>query len=142
MDRIVAGIDGSDCSYRAVRWALDEARRHGATLEVVMAWHWGDQRHLDPDEGFDPDYDHEKASKVLDAYLDQALGDDRDGVEARAVLDLPARALMEAAEDADLLVVGSRGRGGFKGLVLGSVSSQVVTHAPCPVVVLPGHCDT
>lgn len=142
MARIVVGIDGSECSFRAVRWARAEARRRDATLEVVMAWHWGDQRHLDPNEGFDPEYDQEKASKVLDAYLDQALGDDRDGVEARAVLDLPARALMEAAEDADLLVVGSRGRGGFKGLLLGSVSSQVVTHAPSPVVVLPVHCET
>jgi nucleotide-binding universal stress UspA family protein len=139
MDRIVVGIDGSDHAARAVRWARDEARVHGATLEVVMAWHWGDQRHADPNAAFDPAYNEESAAEALEAYLDAALGNDREGVEARAVLDLAARALLDAGEDADLLVVGSRGRGGFKGLLLGSVSQQLTTHAPCPVVVVPSH---
>lgn len=137
MNRIVVGIDGSAHAARAVRWARREAAAHDATLRVVMAWHWGDQRHADPDAPFDPGYGQESAQEALEAFLADALGDDRDGVEAVAVLDLPARALLEAAEDADLVVVGSRGRGGFAGLMLGSVSQQVVTHAPCPVVVVP-----
>ncbi|MBY5162776.1 universal stress protein [Salsipaludibacter albus] len=137
MDRIVVGIDGSPHAARAVRWARDEARAHGAILQVVMAWHWGDQRHVDPDAPFDPTYDQEAARETLEAFVAQALGDDLDGVEAVAVLDLPARALLEQAEDADLVVVGSRGRGGFAGLMLGSVSQQVMTHAPCPTVVVP-----
>lgn len=139
MDRIVVGIDGSPHAARAVRWAHDEARTHDATLQVVMAWHWGDQRHVDPDAPFDPSYDQESAGEALTAFVAQALGEHHDGVEMTAVLDLPARALLEAAEDADLVVVGSRGRGGFAGLMLGSVSQQVVTHAPCPAVVVPDH---
>lgn len=137
MERIVVGIDGSEHSAKAVRWALAEARAHGATLDVVMAWHWGNQRHADPDARFDPSYNEESAAEALEAYLEAAIGDDRDQVRARPVLDLPARALLDAGADADLLVVGSRGQGGFKGLLLGSVSQQIVTHAPCPVVVVP-----
>lgn len=137
MRRIVVGIDGSQHAARAVRWALAEARDHDATLEVVMAWHWGDQRHADPDAPFDPSYNEGSAVEALESYLDAAIGDDRDRVETRPVLDLPARALLDAGADADLLVVGSRGQGGFKGLLLGSVSQQIVSHAPCPVVVVP-----
>lgn len=110
---------------------------HAAELVVVMAWHWNDQRHDDPDVRFDPDYDQARAEEVLETYLQQALGDDRDDVVAKAVMDLPAKALLAEAAEADLVVVGSRGRGGFKGLMLGSVSDQVVTHSPCPVVVIP-----
>jgi nucleotide-binding universal stress UspA family protein len=70
---------------------------------------------------------------------DEGIGTDGDSitVTARAVAGHPAEALLDAAEGAELVVVGSRGRGGFAGLVLGSVSQQVASHAPCPVMVVP-----
>jgi nucleotide-binding universal stress UspA family protein len=134
--RIVVGVDGSESSTCALRWALDEAETRGAGLTVLMAWDY-----LSPPgrETFDPAYDEEVALEVLDGIV-RPLAAERPAVpvETRAVCDFPARALLEAAADADLLVVGARGLGGFAGLLLGSVSQQCVTHAPCPVVVVHG----
>jgi nucleotide-binding universal stress UspA family protein len=133
---VVVGADASESSRRAIRWAADEARVRGAVLEVVHAWTLLGQ----PDEGtFNPNYGENEARQVLDAELD-ALGDALDGIEVErtVVCDLGAPALLEAGKRADLLVVGSRGRGGFRGLLLGSVSSQIVHHAPCPVAIVPG----
>lgn len=133
--RVVVGSDGSESSRQAIRWAADEARARGAVLEVVHAWTLLGQ----PDAGtFDPHYGETEARQLLDAELD-GLGDALDGleVERTVVCDLGAPALLDAAERADLIVVGSRGLGGFRGLLLGSVSSQVVQHATCPVAVIP-----
>ena len=133
--RVIVGADGSEGSRRAIRWAADEARIRGAVLEVVHAWTLLGQ----PDDGtFDPDYGEDQARQLLDAELD-AVGDALDGVEVErtVVCDLAAPALIDAAKRADLLVVGSRGRGGFRGLLLGSVSSQVVHHATCAVAIVP-----
>lgn len=133
--RVIVGADGSEGSRRAIRWAADEARIRGAVLEVVHAWTLLGQ----PDDGtFDPDYGEDQARLLLDAELD-AVGDALDGVEVErtVVCDLAAPALIDAAKRADLLVVGSRGRGGFRGLLLGSVSSQVVHHAACAVAIIP-----
>jgi nucleotide-binding universal stress UspA family protein len=86
-----------------------------------------------------PDYDDDDARAFLEQLVAETLGEDR---PARTTLspinDLPARALIDASEDAALVVVGSRGLGGFRELLLGSVSGQVVRHATCPVVVVPG----
>lgn len=132
---VTVGVDASEGSIRALRWALREARLRGARLRAVLAWSYLDQ----PKGSFDPAYGEDDARGQLDEALALVAGG-ADDVEIDPVLvnDLPARALLAAARDADLLVVGSRGLGGFKGLLLGSVSQQVVQHAPCPVVVVPG----
>jgi nucleotide-binding universal stress UspA family protein len=140
MARIVVGVDGSDLARAALRFAVDEARLRGATLEVVTAWYEPYVAPTMATVAVDPTLLEEGADKTLDAAVD---GIDTSGVEIRRSIrrGRPAEALLEAARDADLLVVGSRGRGGFTGLLLGSVSQQVVHHATCPVVVVPdpGH---
>lgn len=131
MGTIVVGVDGSKGSTRALRWALDEGRLRGDAVRVVHAFHR---------ETFE---DNETLAQQAAAVLDEALsdaGDKRQDVTVRteAIRDRrPAHALVELSADADLLVVGSRGLGGFSGLLLGSVGQQVVHHARCPVVVIP-----
>ncbi len=129
---VVVGVDGSPGAQKALRWAAREARLRQARLRVVMAWSYLKQ----PDGAFDPDYGEDDARRQADA----ALGADGEGIEVEAVpvCDLPARALLQSAADADLVVVGARGVGGFKGLLLGSVSQQVAQRAPCPVVIARG----
>lgn len=132
---IVVGIDGSPESKAALRWAIDEARLRRARLVAVFAWHYG--VFLDGPQVVVPDLER-SAEEVLDAAVDEA-GVDGVEVERRTVQGTPAQALVEAAKEAELLVVGSRGRGGFSGLLLGSVSQQCVHHATCPVVVVRGN---
>ena len=139
MERIVVGIDGSDPSRRALRWAVAEARLRGAVVVAVHAWsipYVGGYPYAAPD--LHPDELARAARQELDAVVDAA---DTSGlaapVERLAVEGAAARALLDVAKDAHLLVVGSRGRGGFAGLLLGSTSQQVCHHATCPVVVVP-----
>jgi nucleotide-binding universal stress UspA family protein len=149
MARIVVGVDGSPGAAKALRWALAEARLREASLLVVHAWMvplidalpepWmiGSPPVGPSDEEV---YAHlaAAAKSMLDDSLDQARSQEpRLEVEGEIVEARAAAALIAAAGDADLLVVGSRGRGGFAGLLLGSVSAQCVHHAPCPVVVVP-----
>jgi nucleotide-binding universal stress UspA family protein len=131
--RVVVGVDGSAGSRRALRRAALEALAHDATLEVVLAWGLLDQ----PGGGFDPQYDEGAARDDLQRIVEDELDPEPPRIELRPVNDLPSRALLTAGEGAWTLVVGSRGLGGFKGLLLGSVSQQVVHHAPCPVMVVP-----
>lgn len=132
---LVVGVDGSEGSLRALRWALDEARVRKTRVRAVLAWSYLDQ----PGGTFDAGYDEDAARAHLDTVLEAVASEAGDvDLERRVVCDLPARALLAEAADADLVVVGSRGMGGFKGLLLGSVSQQLVHHAPCPVVVIPG----
>jgi nucleotide-binding universal stress UspA family protein len=137
---IVVGIDGSEGSLAALRWAADEARLRHARLEVVVSWQYPALSTI-PAFGVLPPAEEmsEEAKRGLAALLhDEGLADDPSLEVVEAVVQGPAgAALLDAAADADLLVVGSRGHGGFTGLVLGSVSQQCVTHAPCPVVVVP-----
>lgn len=136
--RIVVGVDGSDHAARALRWALDEAVIRGATVQAVHAWQY-------PDAGVTgfpvPEGAMEgiaqSAQEILDHAIDGQMADGVD-VERCLVLGPAAHALLDAAKGADLLVIGSRGRGGFAGLLLGSVSQQCAHHAPCPVVIVPG----
>jgi nucleotide-binding universal stress UspA family protein len=132
--RIVVGVDGSAGSRRALRRAAEEARAHGAVLEVVTAWNMLDQ--VTATE-FDPDYGEARARADLQEIVAAELGADGPPVSLRVENDLAARALLDAADGAWLLVVGSRGLGGFKGLLLGSVSQQVAHHAHCPVLIVP-----
>ena len=154
MAKIVVGVDGSQGGRKALEWALEEARLHRALLHVVHAWMvplidalpepWAvGSPPLGPADDEVHEHLEAAARSILDASLAEARSVDP-GVEVRGELveARPASALLAAAEDADLLVVGSRGRGGFAGLLLGSVSAQCVHHAPCPVVVVPaGHAD-
>ncbi|HET9443136.1 MAG TPA: universal stress protein [Acidimicrobiales bacterium] len=132
---VAVGVDGSEGSRRALRWAAAEARLRGAGLRVVQAWTYLDQ----PGDRFDPTFAEDDVRRQLQAELD-AIGPEAEGlaVELVAVCDLPVRGLLDASDGADLLVVGARGLGGFEGLLLGSVSQQVAHHARGPVVIVPG----
>jgi nucleotide-binding universal stress UspA family protein len=166
MAKIVVGVDASPGALQALTWAADEARLRLATLEVVHAYHGqaleaplyfpsqealpgqatGGQRPPDQelDEAAEQRADFQaavrrQAEDLLDGLLGE-LGKSLEDVDVhRTVIEdrNPAEALVELSDDADLLVVGSRGRGGFSSLLLGSVSHAVVLHARCPVVVIP-----
>lgn len=141
MKTFVVGMDDSEPAAAALRWALEESRAHGARLVVIHAWEWpyvGELGAFANDRLAETDFE-DAAAQVLHTMVESARGPDADGVEVeeRIVQGSPADALLEAAGDADLLVVGSRGRGGFAGLLLGSVSHQCAQHAPCPVVIVP-----
>ena len=138
MARIVVGVDGSGCSLRALQWAVDEARRRDATLDVVHAWHLPNAGVYPYFAGYmDLDLFESDGRQILDGALADAKVDSAVQVEPILVQAGAARALLDNAKGADLLVVGSRGRGGFAALLLGSVSHQVALHAPCPVVIIP-----
>lgn len=136
MERFIVGVDGSPSSEDALRWAAEEARLRGATLTALLAWNFLDQYHADGEQRFDPHYDEGVAAVALEAVVERALGEGAGAVERRVVCDLPATALLDASEDADLLVVAARGLGAFRGLVLGSVSQRCLEHATCPVAIV------
>ena len=140
MARIVVGIDGSDHSKKALRWALDEARLRGASLHVVYAWMlpvYATGYGFAPGDLFDPKVISDGATEQLDKAVAEVVGDATDvKVERKTVEGMAAQVLVEEAAGADLLVVGSRGHGGFAGLLLGSVSQQAAQHASCPVVII------
>jgi nucleotide-binding universal stress UspA family protein len=138
-NRVVVGVDGSESSVKALHWALDEARRRGAALTAVHVWtppFIGPD--LVPSAAYDTDENDRRGREVLESALAAA---DTSGlaapVEPVVVSGGASTALVDAADGADLLVVGSRGHGGFAGLLLGSVSHHAVHHAACPVVVVP-----
>ena len=135
--RIVVGVDGSQGGERALQFALEEAEQRGATVVPVLAWGFLDQPGVPEERPFDPGFGEAEARGYLDLAIKRVAGE-HTGVPIQPVVvcDLPARALLDSAGDADLLVVGARGLGGFAGLLLGSVSQQVVHHASCPVVVV------
>lgn len=143
MDRtVVMGVDGSHNADAALRWALEFARdRADVTVRVVTAWVWEDVVGV-PGARFPVETREQaegRAARLLDAVLDRVPSEELAGVriERASHFGPPSQVLLDAAAAADLLVVGSRGRGGFKGLLLGSVSQQCVTHAGCPTVVVP-----
>ena len=140
--RIVVGVDDSEGSVAALRWAVEEAGLRDATLDVVHAW---DYPYVGGELAGMAAYaiDEEEMTRSGKEIVDRALaaaGPAPAQLEARAVVvrGSDASVLIDRAKGADLLVVGTRGRGGFAGLLLGSVSQQVIHHAPCPVVVVPG----
>jgi nucleotide-binding universal stress UspA family protein len=136
---IVVGHDGSKCAQEALTWAAALAGRAGLDLHVVRAWAMMTAPKPSTWEpGFVPPLaDYEQA--VLDEltmHVRAAKLDPGVRVACHVVHKAPAQGLMSAAEGADLMVLGARGRGGFAGLLLGSVSDQLVHHAPCPVTVV------
>ena len=140
---VLVGDDGSAVSRAAVVWAAQDAARRGTTLHVLRAWSiTRAPRPASWQPGYIPALPEWEASVVQDLQdrCTNVLAD-TDGVtfEVHAVHAPAAKALIEASAGADLVVVGTRGRGGFAGLVLGSVAEQVVRHAHCPVCVVREH---
>jgi nucleotide-binding universal stress UspA family protein len=142
--RIVVGVDGSPESARALRWALDEAELWGSALVVVHSWYtpypvepWG--MVLTPR---DRNVFQQEAHDLINDMVKLAVADGATRppqLTVTSIEDASGPALVHASADADLLVVGSRGRGGFKALLLGSTSLHCLHHATCPVVVVPPH---
>jgi nucleotide-binding universal stress UspA family protein len=136
--KIVVGVDGSESSVLALRWAAHYGALVSARLEVVMAWEYP------PSFGWAtiaPDWrPGDDAKKVLEESARSAFGDQWPaGIEFRTGEGGAAKVLLEACDGATMLVVGSRGHGGFTGLLLGSVSANVAEHAPCPVLIIHGN---
>ena len=140
-DQIVVGIDGSGGGAKALAFAFEEATRRDAELIGIYAWHYPTLAATPAPFGGVPLPPVEEMESAASEGLEHILEsiDVPEGVRFEGVVreGSPARVLIEASEDADLVVVGTRGHGGFTGLVLGSVSQQVVSHAKCPVVVVP-----
>ncbi|MFD3941413.1 universal stress protein [Streptomyces sp. NPDC058579] len=137
--RIVVGVDGSEPSLKALRWAAGQAALTGDELQAVTGWEYpASWATLMP--GVPPEFDPERLAKeILDQSLAEALAPDIAATVTRTVVSgNPAQALIDQAKGASLLVVGDRGYAGFKAAVLGSVSTNVAQHAPCPVVVVRG----
>jgi nucleotide-binding universal stress UspA family protein len=142
--RIVVGVDGSDGSLEALRWAVDEARLRGVRLVAVHAY-LAPYAPAMPGVGepavlpVDRELIAGAADEALEASLREVGADDGIEIERAVVEESPAYALLDQAKDADLLVVGSRGHGRIAGALLGSISQQVAQHAPCPVVIVRSH---
>ena len=135
--RIVVGIDDSDHARQALQHAFDEARRRDARVDVVHTYQlpvaWGPPDYLAPSAS-----SHDEVEQLANHVVDRMLGTPPSDLRVERIVTYgsPAQTLLRVAEGADLLVVGSRGRGGFRGLLLGSTSHQVISHAPCPVLVV------
>jgi nucleotide-binding universal stress UspA family protein len=136
MGNIVVGCDGSPSAVEALRWAAREGAVRGWSVTALLAWDYLNQPVRAPEAQFNPKFGDAEAREVLARTLKEALGDRASLVQPVVVCDLPARALLEAAEAADLLVVGARGLGGVRGALLGSVSQQCVHHSKAPVAVV------
>jgi nucleotide-binding universal stress UspA family protein len=137
--RVVVGVDGSPTGARAVGFAFDFAERHGHELVAVHAWSDLPMDALEPVRAWDYDW-HDVRDKG-ERLLHEALAGHHErhpNVPVRRVvsLDRPTHALLEHAENATLLVVGSHGRGALRSVLLGSVSHAMLYHAPCPVAIL------
>ena len=141
MPGIVVGVDGSEHSQQVLEWAMKEAELKQAPL-TVLAVHQVAESHCTRSPIVCPADlpEQEKCRQAAEEAVSQAadrLGAAPASVTVRAVSGLPAQVLIDASKDADLVVIGRRGGGGFAGLMMGSVSSQVSHHAACPVVVIP-----
>jgi nucleotide-binding universal stress UspA family protein len=133
-EKIVVGVDGSESSRRALQWAARQAKVTGASLEVVIAWEvpptyrWNVSSPRDLRVG---------AESILEAAVADVVGEEPDvDVKPAVVEGHPVPVLLNAAQGASLLVVGSRGHGTYAGILLGSVSIHCVTLATCPVTVV------
>src|SRR6516165_6582661 len=145
MTGILVGVDGSDHSRRALAWAMREAAQHQIQLTVISVHppaarpatgiYWG--VHASPENSFDPEYARAAVQEFVDKVASE-IGGPAPEINVSIVAGDPSEELVRASHDADLLVVGSRGSGGFGRLLLGSVGSQVSHHATCPVVIVPG----
>ena len=134
----MVGVDGSASSQQALRWAARQARLTGGEVQAVSVWDYPTGALVLEDVDW-----FGITSKILEEAITASLNpDEADRVQRSVLRGYPTRMLLDAAADADLLVVGSRGRGGMAGLLLGSVSQHVITHARCPVVVVRAEPST
>jgi nucleotide-binding universal stress UspA family protein len=140
--RIVVGVDGSPSSRTALRWAVRQASLTNGTVDAVIAWEipmmlqsYGMAPvYVEEDGSFE-----ENAKKTIEAVIsEEAEPSGSQRVRSLVIKGHPAQVLLDIAAGADLLVVGSRGHGGFAEALLGSVSQNCVHHAPCPVLIMRG----
>ena len=137
MGRIVVGVDGSDTSVAALRWAMQEGQLRACEVEAIYAWTipvmYG------PMGAIATPPPRADMLEAVQAELSKAIVTAGGvGQVTERIVEAPAaQALVEASQDADMLVVGSRGLGGFRGLLLGSIGQQCAHHAGCPVVIIP-----
>ncbi|MFJ1608609.1 universal stress protein [Streptomyces sp. NPDC088253] len=131
---VTAGIDGSPASLAAAQWAAREAARRGAALRLVHAWEW----HPRPAPSVPADMSQRALAEDIPAGVVDSVRAAHPGLQVfgQAVADAPVSALLQAAEQAELLVLGSRGFAGVAGFLMGSVSQRVVARASRPVVVV------
>lgn len=141
--RVVVGTDGSPNSIAAIRMAADEAKMRGAELHVVHAWTFQPAPPaFAPVPPLGPTLEEQESSagRILSDAVREALGDEPDMVVVERLVNGPAGEVMqEVGRDAELLVLGARGHSGFLGVLLGSTALTAVKHAPCPILVVPGH---
>jgi nucleotide-binding universal stress UspA family protein len=148
MGVIIVGVDRSAGAEEALRFAFEEAQLRGATLRAVHAWQFGyigapSLEGAVPVLGAELDEYRSAAEAILDAMVREAITETGDvEIERRVVEGAAAAVLVEESRGADLLVVGSRGHGGFAQLLLGSVSQQCAHHAECPVVIVRPRAGT
>ncbi len=135
--RIVVGVDGFESSRAALRWAIHQAKLTGAVVEAVTAWHIPAGTGLMPTADM-PDYQDDARTVLAEAITEMCTADAEVEVRPRVVAGRAAQVLVDAAEGAELLVVGCRGHGGLAEALLGSVGQYCVHHAPCPVVIMRG----
>ncbi len=140
MSGIIVGVDGSGHSRRALEWAMKEAAVRRVPLTVftvheISVGYWGSGVSY-PEDHAVAEHARRAVQLEVEKVLD-SLGESRPSVTVQALSGTPAHELLTAAKDADMIVVGSRGTGGFARLLMGSVSTQVSHHAHCPVVVIP-----
>ena len=134
VQKVVVGVDGSECGQEALTWARQYVEAVGGQLRAVTAWHYPPLPtgpSMVPPSDYDPEGTAHTIMASATAGVDDAAAIERDVIEGN-----PAAVLIEESRDADLLVVGTRGHGGFTGMLLGSVSAHCVHHAHCPVVVV------
>jgi nucleotide-binding universal stress UspA family protein len=139
--RIVAGVDGSTSSISALRWAIRQARLTGTRVDAVIAWRYWPmfaQPEMMDVASVVAAYEDDARDILAQAVADSSARDSEVEVRQRVIEGHPAQVLLDAADGADLLVVGSRGHGGFTEALLGSVGQHCVQHAPCPVVIIRG----
>lgn len=138
MGRIVVGVDGSEQSIKALRWAVRQAELTGDSVEAVNSWEYPATSWASMMPGLPEDFDPQAVATVaLNEALEEALGAEGAAeVEKVVVIGNAAQSLLERAKGANLLVVGARGYSGFKATLLGSVSLHVAQHARCPVTVV------
>jgi len=142
MPGITVGIDGSDNAHHALTWAMNEAVQRNVPLTVLtvhetIQGYWSHNPVTFSGDAERVDEARQAAEDAVAQVAKEIGGDKQPQVSVRAINGFAAQALIDASADSDLVVVGTRGGGGFPHLTLGSVSSQVLHHAKCPVVVVP-----